>query len=466
MQEKQKTITSEIQVSGKGLHTGLEVSVTLKPAEADHGISFQRVDLDDKPIVRALAEFVTETARGTTLNENGAIIATMEHLLAALTGLGIDNVFIEINAPEVPILDGSSKPWIQALQKVGVKELDKNKDYFIITEKIEYIDEDTGSTIVAYPDDQYSIDVHVDFKSRVLGNQSASFNETQDFVKEISHCKTFVFLGDLEILLNNNLIKGGDLDNAIIIIDKEYPQEYFDKLSTLFNMPKIEVKAEGVLNNIELIYKNEPARHKLLDVIGDLTLVGKPIKGRIIANKPGHKLNTGFAKILRKKIKDSIKKPLPPTYNQNDTPVLDIEGIQRMLPHRPPFLMIDRISYLDEWVVTGIKNVTMNEAHFIGHFPEEAIMPGVLQVEAMAQCGAILLLSLLDKPEDYLTLFAKIESVKFKHKVVPGDTLNIRMQLMDKVKRGVAYTKGQAFVGDTCVVEAHFMAHLTKKPNK
>ncbi len=463
MQEKQQTLKSGFNINGKGLHSGQTVSVTIKPASENHGITFRRTDLEGQPEIKALAEFVTDTARGTTLEAGPIKIATMEHLLAALTGLKVDNVSIDINATEVPILDGSSKPWVEAINKAGIVQQDANREYFVITEKIEYVDEATGSKIVAYPDDSYNIDVHVDFNTRVISNQFATFNENQDFEKELSHCKTFVFISDLEILLKNNLIKGGDLDNAIIIIDKEYTQEYFDKLATLFNNPRVEVKPEGILNNVDLIYNNEPARHKLLDVIGDLTLVGKNIKGKIIATRPGHRVNTEFAKTLRKIIKRQEKHPLPPHYNPEDKPVFDIMGIQELLPHRPPFLFIDKITYLDDWFVQGIKNVTMNEAHFIGHFPEEAIMPGVLQIEAMAQCGAILLLNQVDNPKDYLTLFLKIENVRFKNKVVPGDTLNIRMQLMGPAKRGIAITKGQAFVGNKCVIEAEFMAQLTKK---
>lgn len=307
MQDKQKTLNSEVVITGTGLHTGLDVIITIKPEEAGRGINFIRTDLVNKPIVPALAEYVTETARGTTLNKDGAVIATMEHLLAAFTGLGIDNAMVELNAPEVPILDGSSKPFVDAIEKVGIKELDKDKDYYYIEEKIVYKDEAHGHELVAYPDNEYIIDVHVDYNTDVIRNQYASFNESQDFTKELAHCKTFVFLGELEPLLRNNLIKGGDLDNAIIIVDKQYPQEYYDSLSSLFNKPKIEARPEGILNNVELIYKNEPARHKLLDVIGDLTLVGMPIKGRIIATKPGHKANTEFAKLLRQKIKTKNK---------------------------------------------------------------------------------------------------------------------------------------------------------------
>jgi len=463
MQEKQKTLKSEVKISGKGLHTGINVNAVIKPAPADHGIKFQRTDLEGKPTISALAEYVTDTARGTNLEYNGARISTMEHLLASLTGLGIDNVLIEIDAPEVPILDGSAKPFVEAIKRAGTSELEANRKFFEIKEKIEYKDEKTGIEIVGYPDEKFSVDVHVDYHTRALGNQFASYNIEQDFEKELAHCKTFVFLGELEPLFKNNLIKGGDLDNAIIIIDKEYSQDYYDSLAELFNKPKVEVKPEGILNNVDLIYENEPARHKLLDVIGDLTLVGMPIKGRIIAYKPGHMANTDFAKIIRKKIKVLQSKAQPPKYDPNAEPVLDIMDIQQRLPHKPPFLFIDKITYLDEWFVTGIKNVTMNEAQFIGHFPDEAIMPGVLQVEAMAQCGAILLMGLVDNPEEYLTFFLKIENVKFKNKVVPGDTLNIRMQLMGPVKRGIAITKGQGYVGNKLVIEGEFMAQLIKK---
>jgi len=465
MQEKQTTIGSEVQISGKGLHTGLNVSIKIKPAPANSGIKFQRVDIEEKPIVKALAEFVIDTSRGTTIGINGVSISTIEHLMAALAGLSIDNALIEIDAPEVPIIDGSSKPFVEVLKKAGIKELEEDRVYFKIKEKIEYYSESDGISIFAYPDDKFSVNVQVDYNSRVLGNQFATFNEDQDFDKELAHCKTFAFLGELEPLLKSNLIKGGDLDNAIIIIDKEYSQEYYDNLAELFNKPKIEVLPEGILNNVKLLYKNEPARHKLLDVIGDVALAGMPIKGKIIATKPGHKANTEFAKLLRKQIKEQYNKPVPPKYDPNDTPVLDIMGIMKLLPHRPPFLFIDKITHIDDRVVTGVKNVTMNEAHFVGHFPDEAIMPGVLQIESMAQCGAILILGLVDKPEDYLTLFLKIENIKFKHKVVPGDTLNIKMVLLEPMKRRIAITKGQGFVGNKLVIEGEFMAQIVKKIN-
>ena len=465
MQIKQRTLKSEVNISGTGLHTGLDVTINIKPAPANSGIQFQRVDLDKKPVIKALADYVTDTSRGTTIEKDGVRISTIEHLMAALYGLGIDNALIEIDAPEVPIIDGSSKPFIEVLKKSGVEDQDADRVYFEIKRKFEYRDEAHGIEIVAYPDDHFSVDVHIAYNTKVLSNQYATFHDGMEFEKELAHCKTFVFLGELEPLFRNNLIKGGDLDNAIIFIDKDYTQEYFDNLAVLFNKPKVEVKPEGILNNVDLIYDNEPARHKLLDVIGDVSLAGMPIKGKIIATRPGHKANTDFARILRQEIKSNLHKAVPPHIDPNEKPVLDISGIQKLLPHRSPFLLIDKITHLDSQMVTGIKNVTMNESYFIGHFPEEAIMPGVLQVEAMAQCGAVLLLNLVDNPKDYLTLFLKIENIKFKNKVVPGDTLNIKMVLLEPIKRGIAITKGQAFVGDKLVIEGEFMAQLSKKPN-
>jgi UDP-3-O-[3-hydroxymyristoyl] N-acetylglucosamine deacetylase / 3-hydroxyacyl-[acyl-carrier-protein] dehydratase len=465
MAEKQKTLSKEITLKGKGLHSGKEVCLTMKPSAANSGYRFSRVDLEGKPVVKAIAENVVSTSRGTTIEEKGVQVMTIEHLCASLYGLGIDNVFIEIDGPEVPILDGSAKIFVQEIRKAGIIELEADKEFFEIRKKLVYRDDKKDVDIVVYPDDTFSVDVQIDFNSKILGNQYATLRSLDEFETEIAMCKTFVFLHELEPLLNNNLIKGGDVDNALIIIENPTTRDQLDRLAELFNKPKIEVLPEGYLNNTERTFQNEPARHKLLDVIGDLSLTGAPLKARIIAKKPGHYANTELAKIIRKLIKREKSKVLPPVYEADKPPLFDILEIQKRLPHRPPFLLIDKIIFMDDWEVCGIKNVTMNEAFFTGHYPEEPIMPGVLQIEAMAQVGGILLLSKVPDPENFVLYFLKIENIKFKQKVVPGDTLNIRMRLLEPVKRGIALTYGQVFVGSTLVMEGQFMAQLAKKPD-
>lgn len=463
MIEKQKTIAKAVSLRGKGLHSGTEVGLTIKPAEPNHGFKFKRLDLDNQPIIKALATNVVNTARGTTLEENGANVMTIEHLCAALYGMDIDNALLELTGAEVPILDGSSKPFVEAIASVGVVEQEAERFYYEIKEKISYIDEN-GVDIAIYPDDKFSVDVHIDYNSKVLGYQFASLRDIEDFQNEIAMSKTFVFLHELEALAKNNLIKGGDLDNALIIIDNVMGQEELDRLAELLNKPKIHVRPEGILNNTNLHFQNEPARHKLLDVVGDLTLIGTRIKGKVIARKPGHHGNTELAKRLQKKIKRELAMPTPPSYEPNVKPVYDINEIEKMLPHRSPFLLIDKITYLDDTTICGVKNVTMNEPFFAGHFPGQPIMPGVLQVEAMAQCGGLLLLGLVPDPENHVLYFLKLENIKFKQKVVPGDTLNIRMKLLEPIKRGIARTHGQVFVGDTLVMEGELMAQLAKRP--
>jgi UDP-3-O-[3-hydroxymyristoyl] N-acetylglucosamine deacetylase/3-hydroxyacyl-[acyl-carrier-protein] dehydratase len=462
MSEKQRTIAKAVSLTGKGLHSGVDVNVTIKPAETDSGYRFKRVDLKDQPIIRGLASNVTTTARGTTLEENGAGIMTIEHLCAALFGMDIDNALIEVSGPEIPILNGSSKPYIDVIDPVGTVEQDADREYFEIKEKMTYTDE-KGVDIAIYPDDHFSVDVHIDYNSKVLGPQFASLRNISEFKDEIAACKTFVFIHELEFLAANNLIKGGDLDNALVIMDKAYSQDELDRIADLFNKPHIKVRPEGILSNTELVFPNEPARHKLLDVIGDLALIGKRIKGKVIARKPGHHGNTEMAKIVEKQIKLEASRPSAPEYDENATPVFDVSDIKKILPHRPPFLLVDKITFMDKDTICGIKNVTMNESFFIGHYPNEPLMPGVLQIESMAQVGGILLLSMVPDPENYVLYFMKIENIKFKHKVVPGDTLNIRMKLLGPLKRGVALTKGEVFVGDTLVMEGNFMAQLAKK---
>lgn len=463
MSEKQRTIQKPTSLKGTGLHTGAGVTLTLNPAPVNSGFSFKRTDLENTPVIRALADNVVFTERGTVLEENEVRVSTIEHCLAALRGMGIDNCLIEVDGPEAPILDGSAHHFVQAIKKAGIEEQDADRNYFVVKEKMVVEDPETGSSIVAIPDDGQIYQAMISFNnSLLLSNQYANMESMEQFEAEISNCRTFVFLHELEPLLNNNLIKGGDLHNAIIIIDKEVPQEELDRLATLFNKPSVEVKPIGILNNLDLHHSNEPARHKLLDVIGDLTLAGMPIKGRIIASKPGHKINAEFAKVIRKEIKRRQLKADAPEYDPNAEPVFDINEIKKLLPHRPPFLLVDKIIDLQSKTIVGVKNVTMNEPFFVGHFPEEPVMPGVLQVEAMAQIGGILVLSQVDEPKKYSTYFLKIDNIKFRKKVVPGDTLVFKLEMITEIRRGVANMKGTAFVGDSIVAEGEFMAQIVK----
>lgn len=461
MSKKQKTIQSEISLSGVGLHTGNNVTMTLKPAPINNGFSFVRIDLEGKPIIEARAEFVVNTQRGTNLEKNGVQIQTSEHVLAAAVGLDIDNLLIEINASEPPIMDGSSKYFVEALEKAGIVEQEAQIEEYIVKEVISYRDEVTGSEIILMPADEYQVTTMVDFGTKILGTQNATLDKISDFKTEISAARTFSFLHEIEMLLEKDLIKGGDLNNAIVYVDKELSDSTMQKLKKAFKKDNISVKPNGILDNLTLHWANEAARHKLLDVIGDLALVGTRIRGKLIANKPGHLVNTQFAKKLSKLIKLDKRNNVP-TYDLNEAPLYDIHKIMEILPHRPPFLLIDRIIELSDSHVVGMKNVTMNEGYFIGHFPGAPVMPGVLQVEAMAQCGGVLVLSTVPDPENYLTYFMKMDNVKFKQKVLPGDTLIFKCELITPIRRGICHMQAYAYANGRLVAEAELMAQISK----
>ncbi|MDR3093844.1 MAG: bifunctional UDP-3-O-[3-hydroxymyristoyl] N-acetylglucosamine deacetylase/3-hydroxyacyl-ACP dehydratase [Bacteroidales bacterium] len=459
---KQHTLQKPVSIKGKGLHTGVEVELTLRSASNNQGYKFKRIDLEDQPIISAIAENVVDTSRGTTIEENGVRVSTVEHVLAALWGMGVDNALLEINGPEMPIMDGSAQPFVELIKQAGIVELDAVRKYFEVKERIVYADKSRGVEIAIYPDDQFGIDVMIDYNSRTLGHQYAALSNVDEFEQEIAPCRTFVFLHELEPLLQHNLIKGGDLDNAIVIADKPVAQPELDRLSGLFNMPKIQVKPEGILNNLDLHFNNEPARHKLLDLIGDFALIGKPIKGRIVATRPGHAANNQMARQLRQIIRKELAKSLIPHYNPAELPLYNVEQVKNILPHRPPFLLVDKILSCKDNVIIGVKNVTMNEPFFVGHFPAQSVMPGVLIVEAMAQVGGVLVLNTVPDPENYLTFFLKVDKVKFRRMVVPGDTLIIRMELVGEIRRGIATMLAQAYVGETLVTEGELTAQIIK----
>lgn len=462
MSDKQKTLAGELTLNGVGLHTGRVVSMKLKPAPADTGFVFIRTDLEGSPHVEADANYVTSTERGTTIEKKGVKIHTTEHLLAALTGMDLDNVYIEIDNSEIPILDGSSKLFIEAIEKVGVEEQEEDREYYVVRDIVTYTDPETGSEITAIPADEYQITTMVDFGTKVLGTQNASIKSISEFKTEIANARTFSFLHEIEYLLDQGLIKGGDLSNAIVYVDKEITPETKEKLIKAFKKDDVSIRPNGVLDNINLHYPNEAARHKLLDVVGDLALIGTKIKAKIIANKPGHQINTNFAKKLSKQIAIAKRKNVP-EFDLTKEPVYDINDIMKILPHRPPFLLLDKVIEKSEKSMVGVKNVTMNEPFFVGHFPQEPVMPGVLQVEAMAQLGGILVLGEIDDPVGYSTYFMKIDNVKFKRKVIPGDTLILKVDLLQPIRRGIVHMQGYGYVNDTIAVEAEMMALVTKE---
>lgn len=465
MSDKQRTIRQKVSVTGVGLHTGEKVTITFNPAPENHWFKFQRTDVEGQPVIEADADLVVDTSRGTTLEKNGVRVYTTEHVLAALVGLGIDNCLIQTNGPEMPIMDGSSWKFIEALEAAEIVEQEAEREYFELKENLTFEDPVKKVEMLAVPQETYRLTVMVDYNSDILGTQHAGIYSITEFKEEISKCRTFVFLHELEMLLSHNLIKGGDLDNAIVLVDKELPKEKLDHLKKVFKKEHVEVKGRGVLNNTKLHFYNEPARHKLLDIVGDLALVGKPMKIHVLAARPGHAGNVAFAKKIKELIKKEKNERLIPKIDLTAKPVCEVRDILKILPHRPPLLMIDKIMEMTPEYVIGVKNVTMNDYWFTGHFPDEPVMPGVLIIEALAQTGGILCLKTVPDPENYQTYFVKIESAKFKQKVVPGDTLVFRMDLAEPIRRGLCHMKGLAFVGNKVVCEADMMAQIVKVRN-
>lgn len=457
---KQHTLKGSFSLQGKGLHTGLPITITFNPAPDNFGYKIKRVDLENQPIIDALAENVGNTQRGTVLVKDNVYISTIEHAMAALYALRVDNCLIEVDAPEFPILDGSAIQYVEAINSVGLEEQLEDRDYFIVRHKMEILDEESGSRLTLLPDDSFCINSFIEFESKYIPNQSASLESLDNFSRDIASSRTFVFVREIQKLREAGLIKGGDLDNAIVIYERQISQEDLDSLADLLGVPHKDASELGYLNNRQITYPNEPARHKLLDIIGDMALIGKPIKGRIIATRPGHKINNKLARLIRKEIK--MNEVQPPVYDPNKESVFDINRIKDLLPHRYPFLMVDKVIEVGQKHIVGVKNITMNEPYFQGHFPQEPVMPGVLQVEAMAQVGGLLILSQIDEPERCSTYFLKIDNVKFRSKVIPGDTLLFRLNLISEVRRGIANMKGFAFVGDKLVSEAEFTAQIVK----
>lgn len=457
---QQLTLNEPFSVKGKGLHSGVFITATFNPAPENTGYRIKRIDLENQPIIDAVAENVVDTKRGTVLGKKDVRVSTVEHGLAALYAAGVDNCLIEVDGPEFPILDGSAIQYVNEIERVGLKSQNAEKDYYIIKEKKQYKDEETGAILTMYPDDSFSVECMVEYNSPILPNQFAILDDLADFKQEVANARTFVFVREIEGLMNYNLIKGGDLDNAIVIYDQEISQDKINELCDIMNVPHMELSNFGYINPKPLTWDNEPARHKLMDIIGDLALIGRPVKGRIVAIRPGHTVNNKFTRMVRKEVKHTDVQS--PRYNPNEVPIIDINGIKKLLPHRYPFLLIDKIIEIDKKHVVAVKNVTVNEPFFQGHFPEEPVMPGVLQVEAMAQAAGVLVLNFLDEPEKYSTYFLKIDNVKFRQKVVPGNTLLLNVSLTTEIRRGCAVVKGYAFVGEKIVCEAEFMAQIIK----
>lgn len=457
---KQKTLKGSFSLFGKGLHTGLNLTVTFNPAPENTGYKIQRIDLEGQPVIDAIAENVADTQRGTVLQLKGVRVSTIEHAMAALYALGIDNCLMQVNGPEFPILDGSAALYVEKIRQVGIEEQNAPKDFYIIRHKLEVKDEETGSCITILPDDQFSITTMCSFESKFINSQFATLDRIDKFADEIAPARTFVFVRDIEPLLKANLIKGGDMENAIVIYEKQISQEQLDKLAALLQVPTMDATRLGYIQPKPLVWENECTRHKLLDVIGDMALIGKPIKGRIVATRPGHTINNKFARLMRREIrKHEIQAPI---YNPNDPPVMDNNRIRELLPHRYPMQLVDKVISIGPNSIVGVKNVTSNEPFFQGHFPQEPVMPGVLMVEAMAQCGGLLVLNTLEEPERWSTYFMRIDDVKFRQKIVPGDTLLFRVELLHPVRHGVSSMKGYIFVGDHVVAEASFTAQIVK----
>jgi UDP-3-O-[3-hydroxymyristoyl] N-acetylglucosamine deacetylase/3-hydroxyacyl-[acyl-carrier-protein] dehydratase len=463
MNRIQQTIGQSASISGIGLHSGKPCSITLHPAAPFHGIKFQRVDIDTKPVIEANCDLVTNSERSTTIEKEGVRLLTIEHVLSAIIGMQIDNILIECDNEEMPILDGSALPYVDLIKKCQIVQQEPLREVYDLKENLLLEDPHTDAKIIAMPCDTFKVTVMVDYNSQIVGPQHATMNSIDEFEQEIAPCRTFVFLRELENLYKSNLIKGGDVDNAIVMIDKMPTQEELDNLSKIFNRNDIKIEKEGYLNNVTLHFQNEAARHKLLDVIGDLALVGTPFNAHIIATLPGHKINTDFAKLLKSKIKETKSTLDIPKYDPTRDPVFDVHQIQAILPHRFPFLLVDKVIEMNEEFVVGIKNVTVNEQYFVGHFPDNHVMPGVLQIEAMAQCGGMLALQAIDDPKNYDVYFVKIDKAKFKRRVVPGDTLVMKVELMSPVRRGIVEMRGNIFVGDTLATEAEMMARIVKK---
>lgn len=456
----QLTLKQPFTLSGKGLHSGLDITATFLPAEPNTGYRFRRIDIEGQPEIPALAENVVDTRRGTVLGKNDNIVSTVEHALAALYSAGIDNCIIEVNAPEMPILDGSAIRYVEEIEKAGIEEQNADKDFYIIKQKTQFKDSESGSTITIYPDENFSVEVMVEYDSSVIPNQFAVLDDIAEFKQEVAPARTFVFVREIEQLLSNGLIKGGDLDNAIVIYDRPAPEEQINQLCDLLQIPHRKLSDLGYINEKPLNWDNEPARHKLMDIIGDLSLIGRPLKGRVVAVRPGHTVNNKFTRMLRKEVKHTEMQA--PVYNPNVEPLMDVNGIRALLPHRYPMLMIDKIIEMDKKHIVAVKNVTVNEPFFTGHFPQEPVMPGVLIVEAMAQAAGVLVLNSVEDPERYSTYFMKIDNVKFRQKVVPGNTLLLNATLLTEIRRGCAIVKGYAFVGEKIVTEAEFMAQIIK----